>query len=117
MDKTYCLSCGDVLTGRIDKKYCSDYCRSSYNNTLNRASRKIVRNVNNQLKRNYRILQSINKDQKTKTTRSILNEKGFNFKYFTNVYKTKKGHVYYFVYDQGYLPLEGDYFAIVKRQE
>jgi len=24
-------------------------------------------------------------------------------------------NIYYFVYDQGYLPLEGDYYALVKR--
>ena len=36
---------------------------------------------------------------------------------FTNLYQTKNGHTYYFCYDQGYLPLEHDYFALVKRKE
>jgi hypothetical protein len=115
MEKSKCLSCGEPLTGRIDKKYCSDYCRSTYNNRLNSESRKIVRNINNKLKKNYRILQSINTDQKTKTTRDKLLSKGFNFNYFTSIYRTKTGNEYYFVYDQGYLALENDYFAIVKR--
>jgi hypothetical protein len=115
MEKPKCLSCGEVLSGRIDKKFCSDYCRSTYNNRLNSESRKIVRNINNKLKKNYRILQSINTDQKTKTTRDKLLEKGFNFTYFTNLYTTRSGRVYYFIYDQGYLPLEEDYYALVKR--
>lgn len=115
MEKSKCLSCGEPLSGRIDKKFCSDYCRSTYNNRLNSESRKIVRNVNNKLKKNYRILQSINTDKKTKTTRDKLLSKGFNFNYFTSIYRTKTGNEYYFVYDQGYLALENDYFAIVKR--
>mgnify|MGYP000123006899 CR=1 FL=1 len=115
MEKAKCLSCGEPISGRIDKKFCSDYCRSTYNNRLNSESTKIVRNINNRLKKNYRILKSINKDQKTTTTREKLIEKGFNFTYFTSLYTTKTGRVYYFVYDQGYLPLEDDYYAIVKR--
>jgi hypothetical protein len=43
--------------------------------------------------------------------------KGFDFKYFTHVYKTKEGRVYYFCYEYGYLPLEHDYFALVMNKE
>lgn len=114
MTKT-CLECGETLKGRIDKKFCDDYCRNAYNNKLNRATNKLVRNVNNQLKRNYRILSELNPNNKTKTSRTKLLERGFDFEYFTSIYTTKSGTVYYFVYDQGYLPLEGDYFALVKR--
>jgi hypothetical protein len=49
-------------------------------------------------------------------SRSKLIEKGFDFNYFTSIYTTKTGNVYYFVYDQGYLPLDGDYYALVKRE-
>ena len=115
MEKPKCLSCGEPLSGRIDKKYCSDYCRSSYNNRLNSDSTKIVRNINNRLKKNYRILKSINTGQKTTTTRDKLLGKGFDFNYITSLYTTKSGKVYYFVYDQGYLPLNDDYYALVKR--
>ncbi len=27
-----CLTCGAPLIGRVDKKFCDDYCRSMYNN-------------------------------------------------------------------------------------
>ena len=111
----HCLECGETLIGRIDKKFCDDYCRNSYNNKLNRATNKLVRNVNNQLRRNYRILSELNPSNKTKTSRTKLLERGFDFEHFTSIYTTKSGTVYYFVYDQGYLPLEGDYFALVKR--
>ena len=66
---------------------------------------------------NYRILDSFPlKDGKTKTTKMRLLDKGFDFEYITNLYTTKKGSTYYFVYDLGYLPLDNDYYMIVKRE-
>ena len=111
-----CLECGEKIVGRTDKKFCSDACRNSYNNTVNKDSKNLMRNTNNWLRKNYRILEALNPEQKTKVSRAKLIEKGFDFKYFTSIYTTKVGTEYYFVYDQGYLPLEGDFYALVKRQ-
>jgi predicted nucleic acid-binding Zn ribbon protein len=110
-----CPECGEKIVGRTDKKFCSDYCRNAYNNKINKDSTNLVRNINNLLRKNYRILQELNPTDKTKTTKSKLLAKGFNFEYFTSIYTTKTGTVYYFVYDLGYLPLESDYYALVKR--
>ena len=115
MMEKQCLECGHKLIGRIDKKFCNDYCRNAYNNKKNRASKNIIRNTNNLLRKNYRILEKINSNQKTKTTKDNLLRKGFNFNYFTSIYTTKTGNTYYFVYDQGYLLLGDTYVAIVKR--
>lgn len=114
--KRSCPECGDTIIGRSDKKFCSTACRNSFNNTQNRDANNLVRNINNRLRKNYRILESLNPIEKTKTTRSKLNQAGFDFNYFTSIYTTKAGTVYYFVYDQGYLPLDGDFFALVKRK-
>ncbi len=110
-----CLECGEKIVGRTDKKFCSDYCRNSYNNKLNKDSSNLIRNINNSLRKNHRILQELNPVDKTKASKSKLLAKGFNFEFFTSTYTTKSGTIYYFVYDQGYLPLEGDYYALVKR--
>lgn len=112
-----CLECGSKVIGRIDKKFCSDGCRNTYNNSINKDSKNLIRNTNNRLRKNYRILETLNPDQKTKTSRAKLIELNFDFNYFTSIYKTKAGTIYYFVYDQGYLPLEGDYYALVKREK
>ena len=111
-----CLECGDTIVGRVDKKFCDDGCRNNYNNRINRDATNAIRNTNNSLRRNWRILKSLNPKQKSKTTRGKLLELGFNFNLYTRIYTTKAGAVYYFVYDQGYLPLENDYFALVKRE-
>lgn len=111
-----CPECDREILGRIDKKFCSDYCRNAYNNKLNKDSKNLVRTVNNRLRKNYRILDSFElKDGKTRTTKIRLMDKGFDFEYITNLYTTKKGSTYFFVYDLGYLPLDNDYYMIVKR--
>jgi len=112
-----CLECGTEIVGRIDKKFCNDYCRNGYNNNVNKDSKNLLRNINNRLRKNYRILEGFKlNDGKTKTTRTRLIDKGFDFDFITNLYTTKKGTVYYFVYDLGYLPLENEYYMIVKRE-
>lgn len=78
-----------------------------------------VRNINNILRKNRRILESFNPDSKTvKITREKLLTAGFNFSYFTNVYETKKSKkVYHFCYDHGYLELTNGWLALVVRKE
>lgn len=113
----YCIECDTEIRGRADKKFCSDYCRNAYNNKLNKDSKNLVRNINNRLRKNYRILDSFElKDGKTRTTKTRLLDKGFDFEYLTNLYTTKKGTTYFFVYDLGYLPLDNDFYMIVKRE-
>jgi len=67
-----CLECSEKIVGREDKKFCSDGCRNAYNNKINKDSNNFMRNVNNRLRRNYRILSTLNADGKTKTSRSKL---------------------------------------------
>lgn len=114
MNKT-CLECEEKIVGREDKKFCSDGCRNSYNNKINKDSTNFMRNVNNKLRKNYRVLSALNVDGKSKTTRTKLLSKGFDFEFFTNILNTKTGNTYYFLYDQGYLALENDYFMLVKK--
>lgn len=110
-----CDECGDKIVGRIDKRFCNDSCRNAFNNRIKKATTSIIKNTNNRLIKNYRILESLNPQQKTRISLSKLTAKGFDFNTFTSIYTTKIGTVYYFVYDQGYLPLEKDYYALVKR--
>jgi len=115
MENKQCLECGEKIVGRIDKKFCTDYCRNTYNNKVNTESKNLIRNTNNRLRKNYKILSELNAIGKTKVTRTKLFDKGFDFSFFTSIYKTKTGNVYFYVYDQGYLALENDYFLLIKR--
>jgi len=115
--KKKCLNCKEEIEGRVDKKFCSDYCRNQYNNKQNSDANKYMRNVNHILRKNRRILALLNPDEKAKVHRNKFNEKGFNFHFFTNIYKTKTGKVYFYCYDYGYLHIENDYFVIVRKKD
>ncbi|WP_445711086.1 hypothetical protein [Flavobacterium sp.] len=110
-----CLECNEKIIGREDKKFCSDGCRNSYNNRRNKDQTNLMRNINNKLRKNYRVLCALNPEDKTKTTKTKLVSKGFDFEFFTSIYKTKTGNTYYFIYDQGYMAIENDGYVLVKK--
>jgi hypothetical protein len=113
-----CLACDKPLHGRADKKFCNDYCRNAYNNTLKNASSTAVKDINNVLTRNRKILEGLLGTDKTmKAAKEKLLQQGFNFKYITHTYTTKNGDIYCFCYEMGYLPLENDLVLIVKRKD
>jgi hypothetical protein len=116
MDKL-CLECGDTLVGRVDKKFCSDLCRNSYNNKANSQNTIYVRSVNSILRKNRKILAALIPSQTAKASKSKLQQCGFNFGFHTHVYTTQKGANYYFCYEYGYLPLENDRVVLVKGTE
>lgn len=113
---TECLECKEPIKGRIDKKFCSDMCRNAFNNKQNSDTTNYMRTVNNILRKNRRILQE--KVEKGKGKANIhhdkLAEAGFNFTHITHTYTTKKGATYNFCYEYGYLPLERDFYFLVK---
>ncbi len=115
-DKT-CIECSATFKGRVDKKFCSDQCRSSYNNRLNSDETSYMRNVNNILRKNRRILLDLNPDGKNRVSREKLKGKGFDFQHFTSTYTTKEGAQYFYCYEQGYLPIEKDSFLLVVKKE
>ena len=114
-----CHTCGKTIRGRSDKKFCDDYCRNNNNNQLKAESNNYVRNINNSLKKNRRILEDLlqeNADM-AKSSREKLVQLGFQFRYMTHTYTNKKGNTYFFCYDYGYLPLEHDWYLIVRRKQ
>jgi len=114
-----CLQCGKILKGRADKKFCDDYCRSNYNNQLKSCENNYVRNINNTLGKNRHILEELlpGSEEMRKITREKLLFQGFSFRYITHTYINKKGNIYFFCYDYGYLPLENNWYLIVRRRK
>ncbi|MEM1322771.1 MAG: hypothetical protein AAGG75_21070 [Bacteroidota bacterium] len=114
--KKKCQECQEEFIGRADKRFCSDQCRSAYNNRLNSDANNFMRNINNILRKNRRILAELNPHGKSKVHRDKLLERGFKFSYFTNIYTTKAGKNYHFCYEQGYLELDNNFYALVIRK-
>ena len=112
-----CLECGEKIIGRSDKKFCNDSCRNTYNNKYNKDTSNLMRNINNKLRKNFRILSEQKfVDGKVKTTKQNLSIIGFDFTYFTHLKVYKNGAEYRFVYDIGYKYLEDDWILLVKNE-
>ena len=117
--KRECLACGKNLHGRADKKFCNDYCRNAYNNSQKATTTTpLVRNINNALMKNRRILEAaLGTEDMQKLPKEKLLQQGFQFRFMTHTYTNKKGNTYFFCYEYGYLPLENDWYLVVKRKE
>lgn len=114
-EKRYCLNDGKEIFGREDKMFCSNKCRNTYNNRQNKDATNLVRNINNRLRKNYRILTELNVVENAKVERKLLKKKGFDFEFFTSVLDCKTGNRYYFVYDHGFCEIKEDMFLLIKK--
>jgi hypothetical protein len=116
-----CPNCNEPVTGRIDKKFCSPYCKSSYH--YQEAAKKentLFVTIDKQLKLNRRLLKSFNKAGKATVRKEELMQAGFNPKYFTHYWKNQKNDVYLFCYEFGFLQKQEKNhakFVLVKWQE
>lgn len=108
-----CDFCGKMLVGRIDKRFCDDSCRNGFHNKQKTDEATFVRPINKILTKNRKILQELNTTGKTRVHREALHKAGFSFLYHTHQITTKKGSTYTFCYEQGYLPLDHDWFMLV----
>lgn len=103
-----CLNCGaKIINGRWDKKYCDAKCKANYHNKQQRKNEQSVRRITGIIKNNWKILKMLNPSGHTTIRKSYLIEHGYNFNYFTNIYKTAQGRVYYFCFDMGFSEVEG----------
>lgn len=112
----FCLDCSTAIKGRADKKFCDYQCRNNYNNRLKAADLSFVNSVNQILKKNRKILKAQNPFAKIKVKRDLLLSKGFNFNFNTHSYITKKGNIYLFCYEYGYLALGNEELLLVKKE-
>lgn len=119
MESKHCQSCGKLIKGRADKKFCDDYCRNSFDNKQKDQSSPLMKQINNTLKKNRKLLEEIIVEPEGfgKCSKDKLLKQGFDFNYFTHVYTNKKGDTYKFCYEYGYLALEGEWFLVVRRNQ
>ena len=116
MESKNCITCGKVLKGRSDKKFCDDQCRNSHNNQLKSGVNNYKRKVNGALSKNRRILEDlfVRNGKMKRVKRDLLVGLGFQFNYLTHTYNNRKGSTYVYCYDYGYLEMEKDWYLIVK---
>lgn len=79
-----CLECGEVLSGRSDKMFCCDSCRSNWHNARERAGDADIRRINSILRRNHSILAEHLMSGKLRISAKELTDRSFNPNYFTS---------------------------------
>ena len=104
MKEQFCLQCGEPFSGRTDKKFCTESCRSTYHyyQSLEKED-SLYTTIDKQLKTNRRILKEFNRAGKATVRKQLLMDEGFDPKYFTHYWKAKNGNVYLFCYEYGFM--------------
>lgn len=115
MENRKCLECYEQLRGRADQKFCSDQCRSAFNNRQYMESHTVINSVNRILKKNYIILSTLHSSGQIRTSKSDLQKRGYQFDYFTCINTTRSNHINYFCYDHGIKELENNKITIIRQ--
>lgn len=112
-----CLQCDKpIKSGRTDKKFCNEGCRSVYHNAKHTGEPPEMRRINKVLKNNRETLKSLlGKDAERICIRETLSKRGFKFDYHTHfVISHFHNNQFTFCYDYGYRQLQNNKYKIVK---
>jgi hypothetical protein len=115
--KNYCIECEELLRGRTDKKFCSDYCRTSHHNRKNADLSLVLRVIDRRLKANRRILMklydSVQNDSKLVPLKYV-ETLGFTFNFYTHIdVDSEKESV--FCYEYGYQKIDDKKVQLLKQ--
>lgn len=105
MKNKQCATCGNLLTGRTDKKYCSDQCRYIQNNKNKYDAEYPLLEVNKQLRKNRSILKKLCPVGKATVRKEVMLAMGYDVTLFSSLFLTTKKQVYYLCYDYGFTPI------------
>ena len=106
-EKNSCSNCGVELTGRKGKKYCDNYCKSDFYYKKHKSEPDtLFKRVEKQIKLNRKFLAHFNTAGKSNIRKTKLIDEGFNPHFFTHYWKNKKGDVYFFCFDFGFLEVK-----------
>lgn len=118
MQSKNCSYCGSNLLGRVDKKYCNDYCRTASHNLKKSENNQQIKVVDSALKRNRKILAEVFEragcEPKAILERKI-QELGFVFHFHTHTLALENGKEGIFCYDYGYIRTKQGELAVIKQ--
>lgn len=132
-EEKICLDCGGPLgPGREDRRYCSEVCKTNYNNRMRRAAKhgekdlpekdqpelpEFILKIQAIQLRNRNILAQLCDEERVSRVRMRdLMGAGFNPKFFTSqADPTGDGHIYRFCFEYGYWEREDTVVTIVCR--
>lgn len=74
----------------------------------------MIRNFNNRLRRNRKILERIVEKGKSICSANQLRYMGFDFSIHTSIYINEVGETCYYCYDRGYVSMGNDQYQLLK---
>ena len=111
--KKNCLVCGAAFSGRSDKKFCSDNCRSTYHNQRNAEIYRSIRETHSALRRNRRILLRLLAGRTTlQIPYAQLLRAGFQPDICTGIRRRGRRPLQYVCYELGYQILPGEQILV-----
>ncbi|MTI29737.1 hypothetical protein [Xanthovirga aplysinae] len=111
-----CMHCNRPLVGRADRKFCSTACRTAHHNQLHPNKDVEIQKIIKILKKNRKLLKYFSPNGKTTIRRSTLSDLGYDFRYFTHVYKPQSSNPYYLCFDYGIMVISNEKCLIVNYQ-
>ena len=117
MENRLCLVCSELLQGRRDKKFCSDYCRATHFNKKHQNVHAQIRYINSIIRKNRNILNSLYAKGQQYVSHKILAEEGFRFDYHTFSCQIEEGRTGYLCYDLGYAKTNNDRYLLFEWKE
>lgn len=103
-DMRICLECGKELRGRLGKKYCNADCKSAYHNRNKSIGEITITEINRISRHNRTILKTLSPEGKATVRKEVLDQMGYDYRFFNGIFKTKTG-LYYLVYDYAFSPI------------
>jgi hypothetical protein len=101
-----CLNCQTPLSGRTDKRFCDNNCKSAYHNQNPDSNENYIKEINKQLRRNRSALRYACPQGKATVRKDFLEKLGMNFNYNTHSWSSQNGSTYQFCYDYGYAQVD-----------
>ncbi|MBL7846261.1 MAG: hypothetical protein JNL40_02240 [Cyclobacteriaceae bacterium] len=118
-DYRQCPVCKRQFSGRSNKRYCSEKCRTIFNQSLRQTSEAPLTDALSILRQNRSLLKRLCPNKTATVKREILEAMGFNPTVFSSIHVSGRHRRYYFCADYGFLPFrqEGLDFALIIRRE
>jgi hypothetical protein len=116
-EKRVCLFCGKKITGRPDKLYCNDICRTGYLNEQKRLNNIEIRTINLALKKNWNILKRLlGEKEAILVSEQDLVHSGFLFDYHTHFIKSKsEKNPFTFCFNYGYVDIGIGRYKVMRK--
>jgi endogenous inhibitor of DNA gyrase (YacG/DUF329 family) len=105
METRKCPVCNEIITGRTDKKYCSDQCRFIHNNKNKLTAEEPIIKGNMLLRKNRSILKTLCPEGRATVRKEVMDAMGYDFTMFSSLFMTSKKQLYYLCYDFGFTPI------------